>query len=116
MWLFTQHGFISAVQHEEDKDIIMVRARDVRSLEFIADLFEVDVTKTPSNDYPYRVFVRRADFMNYLSAEVDMLDYSNYKSRLHATRGDDFYAAASHVWHTMHAVEDGDARVVESRK
>jgi hypothetical protein len=110
MWLFTQHGFISAVQHDNDDDTIIVRARDARSLEFIAALFEVPVERTPANDYPYRVFVRRADFMNYLSAEVDMLDYPDYKARLHATRGDDFYAAATHVWRSMHAIEDDEAR------
>lgn len=115
MWLFTQHGFISAVQHAEDKNVIMVRARDARSLEFISDLMEAEIKKTPGNDYPYRVIIDRKQFMDYLSAEVDMLNYSNYKSRLHATRGDDFYSAASHVWHTMHEVEDAEARVVGSR-
>lgn len=114
MWLFTQHGFVSAVQHFDDKNKIVVRGRDAWSLELIAQLMDVTIKKTPDNDYPYRVVVDRKQFMDYLSTEVDMLDYTNYKSRLHLARGDNFYHAATSVWQTMHDVEDSGARLARA--
>ena len=115
MWLFTQRGFISAVQDSQDKNTILVRARDKKTLEFISELYEKEVLRTPNNDYPYRVIVSREQFANFLTTEVDMLDYSNYKSRLEAVRGDEYYYAAAHVWHTMHEVEDADARAIGAK-
>jgi hypothetical protein len=112
MWLFTQRGFISAVQSSEDNDKILVRARDKKALEFISELYDLEVLRTPSNDYPYRVIATREQFTNFLATEAEMLDYSNYKSRLEVTRGNEYYYAASHVWHTMHEVEDADARSI----
>jgi hypothetical protein len=103
------------VQHSEDKDVIMVRARDKKTLEFVSELYEKEIVRTPKNDYPYRVIVSREQFANFLMTEVDMLDYSNYKSRLEAVRGESYYYTASHVWHTMHEVEDEDARVIGAR-
>ena len=32
MWIFTETGFVSAVQHRENPDYLMVRARDRQSL------------------------------------------------------------------------------------
>lgn len=112
MWVFTQHGFISAVQHFDDATKIVVRSRDKQTLEVIADLYELEILSTPGNDYPYRVHATREQFSNYLLTEVDLLDYTNYKNRLHDSRGDRYYGAASKVWSAMHDVEDWSARAV----
>ena len=33
MWIFTSTGFVSAVVHRDDADLIVVRARDRESLQ-----------------------------------------------------------------------------------
>lgn len=116
MWTFTQHGFISAVQHFEDHSKIVVRSRDKQSLEMISNLFDLEVLETPGNDYPFRVIASRDQYTSYLMTEVDLLDYTNFKSRLHVSRGDDFYDAATRVWGVMHDIEDEDARMVRGRR
>ena len=37
MWIFTETGFVSAVRHFKEKDKLVVRARDQKSLEGLAN-------------------------------------------------------------------------------
>ena len=110
MWVFTQHGFISAVEHFDDSNTIVVRARDRKALDMISELHDLEIQRTPDNDYPYRVHAPRDKFVSYLLTEVDMLNYGNFKDRLHASRGDRYYIAASQVWSVMRGLEDPLAR------
>ncbi len=110
MWIFTETGFVSAVRHYDDLNLVVVRARDAQSLEVLAELAETPVEKTPENDYPYRVSVKDETLKFWLSTTVDMLDYTNFKSRVSVTRGDDYAHALMSVWTTMHEVEDAEAR------
>jgi hypothetical protein len=63
MWIFTETGFVSAVRHFSEKDKLVVRARDQKSLENLANSVGLDIISTPSNDYPYRVFVADSVFV-----------------------------------------------------
>ena len=110
MWIFTQSGFISAVRHYSQPKTIVVRARDRESLEVLATATNAAVQQTPVNDYPYRVHVPQEDFSNWLLNCIDSLDYTNFKDRVHDTRGDNFASTLMNVWETMHDVEDDDAR------
>jgi hypothetical protein len=65
-----------------------------------------EIVSTPKNDYLWRVHVPRAKFQERLSASVEDMTYTNFKNRIHDTRGDEFYSALSEVWSVMHAVED----------
>jgi hypothetical protein len=106
MWVFTDTGFISAVAHYDDSDTIVVRARDMASLDGIAALADVAIQTTPYNDYPFRVHVSRPIFQEWLCAAVTDMEYTNFKNRVHETRGERFHDALSDVWSTMHDVED----------
>ena len=110
MWIFTQTGFVSAVRHFSEPNTVVVRARDSESLEILAATADVPVQRSPINDYPYRVHVSQEQFSNWLLECVDSLDYTNFKDRVHDTRGDNFASALMSVWGTMHDVEDDDAR------
>jgi len=110
MWIFTETGFVSAVRHYDDLNLVVVRARDAQSLEVLAELAETPVEKTPENDYPYRVSVKDETLKFWLSTTVDMLDYTNFKDRVAVSRGDAYHRALSDVWTTMHEVSDGGAR------
>jgi hypothetical protein len=110
MWIFTETGFVSAVRHFNEKDKLVVRARDKESLESLANSVGLDIVSTPSNDYPYRVFVADSVFATWLSKQTMAVDYTNFKNRVHDTRGHGFADALMSVWSTMHDIEDLEAR------
>ena len=110
MWIFTETGFVSAVRHFKEKDKLVVRARDQKSLEGLANSVGLDIISTPSNDYPYRVFVVDSVFATWLSKQTMAIDYTNFKNRVHDIRGHDFADALLRVWSAMHQVEDDEAR------
>lgn len=110
MWIFTQTGFVSAVRHYSESGVVVVRARDRESLEILADRADAPIAKSPLNDYPYRVHVSDESFRQWLTSNVTSMDYTNFKDRVHDTRGDDYASALLSVWDIMHHVEDDDAR------
>lgn len=111
MWIFTQTGFVSAVRHRTEPETVVVRARDRASLEVLAELADAPIEKSPTADYPYRVEVPELGFSQWLVASVASLDYSNFKDRVHDTRGEEYANALMGVWNLMHDVEDDEARV-----
>ena len=106
MWVFTETGFISAVVHRDDSDIIIVRARETESLDGIAAMADAKIVSTPVRDYPWRVHVTRAIFQEWLSTSATDMQYGNFKDRIHQTRGNEFYYAFSRVWDVMHDIEE----------
>lgn len=110
MWIFTETGFISAVRKPEHPGVITVRARDRQSLELLAAKAGVEIKRSPEGDYPYRVFVGDAPFIEWFLDRGGELKYSNFKSRVAKTRGYAFVEALHGVWSAMLAVEDEGAR------
>ena len=85
MWLFTKHGFFSAVQHFENANLIHVRARFKGDLERLCEAYETtpEVEHTPGNDYPYRMNFRREDWAKIVAGEANAIDYENFKDAVH---------------------------------
>jgi len=110
MWIFTETGFVSAVQHRDAPEYLVVRARDKQSLSVLADLCDVEIKFTPNADYPYRVIVTKGDFTSWMNDNIDFLGYSNFKNQVAITRGKDYAHTLGSVWSTMHDVEDEQAR------
>ena len=108
MWLFTSSGFISIV--EKDADRLAVRARDSLSLSSLAQSYGVEIRTTPTADYPYRIFITKDQFKNWLSNQPGQIEYKNFKSQVSITRGKNFANALLKVWSAMHAIEDLQAR------
>lgn len=113
MWLFSETGFVSAVTHWDDENIIVVRGRDRKSLEPIAQVSGEEIRVTPNNDYPVRVHVPRAVFAEWALSQIDTMRYGNYKDRMAQTRGKEFTRALHDVWAAMLSVEDGSRGAVE---
>ncbi len=109
MWIFTDTGFISAIAHYQDRGQIVARSRDRESLDSLAALADTTIHATPVRDYPFRVHVTRNVFTRWLSTVVADLEYTNFKDRVHVTRGERYHEALSGVWETMHHVEDREA-------
>jgi len=105
MWLFTETGFLSAVAHFEDPEVLVVRAREETSLRRLSVAAETAIVATPANDYPFRIHVGRDVFAEWLLEQVSSLNYTNYKSHMVQTRGHEFTEALHQVWATMHSIE-----------
>jgi len=90
--------------------LLRVRGRDQQSLEDISATFGVTIDKSPERDYPYRVEITKEQLATWLVGQITELDYTNFKSRVHETRGYEFTHALSHVWSVMHDVEDAKSR------
>ena len=111
MWIFTEIGFVSAVCTERGSSTIKVRSRDLESLQPLIAQTGSDVIKTPNADYPYRIIISKDEFGVFLANSLELMEYTNFKSQVYATRGSDFAHALSSVWSTMHDVEDASARI-----
>lgn len=126
MWVFTTGGFVSAVEHRSDSNLVMVRARDEQSLKTMIEGIELagnainadgeklkieeDLKPVSSDnaDYRWRVVVSKATFALWLQFEVlNYLNYPNFKGALGKHRGPEFTRAAHRVWDDMQLVSDG---------
>lgn len=125
MWVWTTGGFVSAVEHRQDKDAVMIRARDRQSLETMLEGLELcgnawkedgkelevefKIESSGKGDYRHRVVMPKTTFALWLQFEVlSYLTYPNFKSELAKNRGPEFVSAAHSVWSTMHKVSDGE--------
>lgn len=109
MWLFTDTGFVSAVQHRDNPELLVVRARDRLSLEPLAYKLEAPITSNALSDYPYRVIINRADFASWVEQQADEISYGNFKDQVAVTRGKKFASILSGVWSRMLDAEDDEA-------
>ena len=107
MWIFTNTGFVSAVS---DGKNLMVRARDRQSLDPLSVFAKSEIKKTPTHDYPYRVFVSHEVFSRWVSDQAAAIRYKNFKSEVSIQRGDSFAEPLLKVWSVMHGIEDEEAR------
>jgi hypothetical protein len=127
MWIFTTGGFVSAVQHRDNPDMVMVRARDKESLETMLEGIELagtandEVFEKPEivsvpGDYRWRVTVSKATFAVFVQFEIlNYLNYANYKDALTKVRGETWHRATMGVWTSMLQVDDGPAEEVDER-
>jgi hypothetical protein len=122
MWLFTRHGFFSAVcarqgdgGHGEpvDPDRIMVRARVREHLEALKGRFpdlldQCEVHTHAHTDYAYRLFVPKPAWAQVLAGLAEETDYDNFKSEVarHQGRAGAAYEHSLHeVWSVMHMLQ-----------
>jgi hypothetical protein len=122
MWIFTKHGFFSAVcarqgdgKHGEpiDTDRIMVRARLRSHLEALTKRFgnllgECEIHDSAGTDYAYRLFVQKSAWTQVLAGLAEETDYDNFKSEVarHQGRAGAAFGRSLHdVWSVMHRLQ-----------
>ena len=113
MWIFTTGGFISVVdkgaQGGVGSGILTVRSRDRESLELVVSGVEltygqtgIQIRDNEGTDYQYRIDVKKEDFATYLAWEVEnQITYTNFKSAVSKSLGNDWSAALASVWTVM---------------
>lgn len=110
MWIFTQTGFVSAVQHRDNPKLLVVRGRDLLSLEPIKNKFpEVEITSNATSDYPHRIIMSKLMFNDWVSDSIADLNYPNFKNQVAKVRDYSFAGLLSKVWGIMLGAEDEEA-------
>lgn len=118
MWLFTRYGFFSAVQHNEDRDIIVVRARVREHLEALfARFYNGDdagnipaIAESLGTDYRFRSFISRRDFAEIAQELALDVDYPNFKNEVQRARRQRSVAARGYLY-ALHDVWEVMARL-----
>jgi cellobiose-specific phosphotransferase system component IIB len=77
-WLCFNDAFLSVVNHHDDRDQLVVRAR---RREHLTNVFGKDaqITVTPERDYKYRVIAERKKVAEIVAARINQIDYGNFK-------------------------------------
>jgi hypothetical protein len=122
MWIFTKHGFFSAVCARKgsgkqgqavDPARILVRARVRGHLEALKERFpdligQCEIQESAGTDYAYRLFVQKSAWAQVLAALAEETDYDNFKSEVarHQGRAGAAYERSLHeVWSVMRRLQ-----------
>ena len=122
MWVFTKHGFFSAVCARQgsggytqpvDPNRIMVRARVRGHLEALIKLFPdllggCEIQEFAGTDYAFRFFVEKPAWAQALARLAEQTDYDNFKSEVarHQGKAGAAYERSLHdVWSVMHKLQ-----------
>ena len=122
MWLFTKHGFYSAVcarqgdgSHGQpvDPDRIMVRARVRGHLETLKERFsellaDSEIMEFSGTDYAYRIFVPKSVWSQVVVGLTEEMDYDNFKSKVARHQGSDgaeYEHSLHEVWSVMNRLQ-----------
>lgn len=123
MWMFTQHGFFSAVCARQgdgkknqpvDFRRMMVRARVRQHLvnlveRFPLELRNCEILKSAGTDYAYRLFVSKESWTAIAAQLAEETDYDNFKSavgRRQGSAGKEYLDALHEVWEVMHGLQN----------
>lgn len=77
MWIFLNDAFISAVQHRDDPNMLVVRARFDQDLRRVFP--NADINYSDDTDYPCRVFVTKDQFIEVMTSRMQNINYPNFK-------------------------------------
>jgi hypothetical protein len=122
MWIFTKHGFFSAVcarkgtgKHGQpvDPDRMMVRGRvrshlDALKKRFPELLGQAEVQESTGTDYAFRLFVPKTAWMQVVAGLAEETDYDNFKSEVAehlGKKGADYEHSLHDVWAVMHRLQ-----------
>jgi len=122
MWIFTKHGFFSAVcarqgsgKHGQPVDLnrMMIRARVRTHLEALKKQFpdllgQCEIQEFGGTDYAFRIFVVKSVWSQVLAGLSEETDYDNFKSEVarHQGKAGAAYEHSLHdVWSVMYKLQ-----------
>jgi hypothetical protein len=126
MWIFTTHGFFSAVCARQGDgtyglppgtEKIMVRARCRDHLVRLGSAYPeqlgtLAITESADTDYRYRVFVDKPVWRQVMAALVDDIGYDNFKNvaaRVHG-HGSAYVHALHEVWEIGYRMQAAESQ------
>ena len=102
MWLITTRGFYSVVQHHDDPEVFLVRARARVDLEALIELLpSLEIVENAGSDYRFRAFVPRDVWQRAVLQLIAEIDYGNFKNAVAERAGYGRASVYSEVWTTM---------------
>jgi hypothetical protein len=105
MWIATNKGFISIVQHRAEPGHFMIRARRAECLRAI---FPDEVPQyTPLADYHWRITATKDKAIAAVIAALSTIRYNNFKA---SVEDQELLAAYHYVWEDMRALQAPLAR------
>jgi hypothetical protein len=112
MWLITTTGFYSIVEKPWDKKggTLTVRARAKADLESLraAGLPELGEVKEDTDaDYRYRAQAPKAAVAGAVQAQVEGIDYDNFKTAVGKRQGRERERIYHDVWAALHPIQSG---------
>lgn len=108
MWIMTTGGYVSIVA-KGGPGVLMVRARDLESLKSYCTGAGIDfraIVTGVGTDYPHRVYSNRHELEKFLLAEVEYVQYKNFKDEAKLVRGKKFADFLQRVWTASLSIED----------
>ena len=96
MWLVLNNSFLSVVALRRTKNMLLVRARQEQDLRNVFP--DAAITVTPKRDYAFRTVVSRKAMKQAMAAEIDRIDYDNFKDSVPENARHDAYLD---VWTSM---------------
>lgn len=100
MWIFAKHGFFSIVEHKDNSNLLMVRARAAGDIEYYWP--DAEVLITPNADYLYRTTLARKVVAARIARAVDDIDSPQFKPTVAKERAS-FYARVHMMMARMQA-------------
>jgi len=97
MWIMTNKGMLSLVEHRDHPGILIVRSRDRQALE--AHFPDYEPIETRQADYRWRVMLPKAQVAMAVANLVTGIDYPNFKSSVQDQALHDAYLGC---WGVMH--------------
>ena len=98
MWIFTTNGFISIVEHRDEPDRLLVRARTPRPLEELWPNHEIITLEDA--DYRFRILAQRESVLDVVSDLVLSIDYDNFKNE--CFDHPEYLRSLGSVWRVMY--------------
>jgi hypothetical protein len=110
VWAFLTCGFYSIIQHRDDPELLLVRARVKGDLEKLKEKYLPNLGKIvymPTADYPYRALAWRVEVADAAKLAILDINYTNFKSEVSKQQGSARHDLYMRVWGVMkHAEED----------
>lgn len=115
MWVFTNFGFYSVVQHNKKPNNFLIRARSkddlirlILSYGEILNLSAKDIIVNDSADYRYRVEVDKSAWSNVISKISEDIDYYNFKDSVKDNLGSYRANLCHQVWDVMYELQESE--------
>ena len=98
MWVFTDKGFLSIVQHNSMPDCFQVKSRVIDPLEILWPGHEIEVIDWA--DYRYRITIAKEEVIPVLVGAIESIGYTSFKDQCRDDMG--YYEALVRIWTEMY--------------
>ena len=106
MWIITDRGFYSAVQHRKKPDRLLIRARNEDDIRALADLLpDSEPWSLENSDYEWRLECSKQEWSVVMAALTDDIDYDNFKNAVGRKQGKERSSIYMGVWSKLLSIE-----------